>query len=178
MQPEGSLLVALIPPGSVEAEMGKVQAGIFAEHGLASAQALPPLIPVAFIAAPPRGFLAQLERSVRAGWVARAAGSAWVEGCLFACVQTGGLWPALRTRARAAAGEGILRPFPEAEGFCLGCMDAAPGIRGRIAPAVPELSFSSCSIALLRFTSPRAAWWQEVYWDTLEERPLRGRRGA
>ncbi len=102
MQPGGAYLVALIPPGSVEAEMGRVQAALFAEHGLSSAQALPALIPVAFTPEPPaRGFLAALERSVRAGWSARAAGHAWVEGWLFLSVQTGGLWAAFEgARAR------------------------------------------------------------------------------
>jgi hypothetical protein len=177
MQPGGAYLVALIPPGSVEAEMGKVQAALFAEHGLASAQALPPLIPVAFIPeVPARGFLADLERSVHAGWRARVAGHAWVEGWLFILADTGGLWAGLRARALAAAGGAPRGPFPAAEGFCLGCADAEPERRPRITPTPPELSFSSCALAIMRFESPRDEWWRELYWETLEEKPLRGRR--
>ena len=179
MQPGKAYLAALIPPGSVEAEIGKVQAGIFAEHGLASAQALPPLIPVAFLRnAPVRGFLADLERSVRAGWNARAAGPAWIEGYLFVTVQTGGLWAGLRARALAETGGDLRGPFPAAEGFCMGCADAEPGLRARIMPAAPGLSFSSCTLSIMRFESPREEWWRELYWETLDERPLRGRRGT
>ena len=177
MQPEGSFLVALIPPGSVEAEIGKVQAGIFAEHGIASAQCLPPLVPVAFVPPPPPGgLLARLEKSVAAGWVARVTGVSWVEGSLFAIVETGGHWQTLHDSARHLAAEPQDRPFPEAEGFFLGCMNASPELRPRIAPSVPLLSFSSCTIALLRLESPRDEWWRELYWTILEERPLRGRR--
>ena len=177
MQPGGAHLVALIPPGSVEAELGKVQAAIFSELGLASALALPPLIPVAFISAPPaRGFLDDLDRSVLAGWRARAAGIAWVEEWLFLAVDTGGLWDGLRARALALAGAAPLCLFPASEGFCLGCVDADPDQRSHIAPMTPELSFSSCSLAVMRLESPREEWWREVYWETLEEKPLRGRR--
>jgi hypothetical protein len=28
----------------------------------------------------------------------------------------------------------------------------------------------------MRFESPRDEWWRELYWETLEEKPLRGRR--
>jgi len=160
--------------------MGKVQAGIFAEHGLASALALPPMIPIAFLpGAPVRGLLEDLEGSVRAGWRVRVAGCAWVEGCLFAVVETGGLWAALRAAAIAAAGEGPRGPFPAAEGFCLGCTDAEPAARPRIVPALPELAFSSCTLAAMRFESPRqeSDWWRELYWETIDEKPLRGRRG-
>ncbi len=178
MQPGGVHLVALVPPGSVEAEMGKVQAAIFAETGLASAIALPPLMPVAFAsAAPGRDFLDDLDRSVRAGWSARTAGIVWVGAWLFLAVDTGGLWNGLRERARAGAGAEPSCPFPAAEGFCLGCVDAAPDQRSRIAPAIPQLSFSSCSLAVMRLESPREEWWRELYWEILEEKPLRGRRG-
>ena len=72
MQPGGAYLVALIPPGSVEAEMGRVQAALFAEHGLASAQALPALIPVAFTPEPPARGISCRAGALRARRLERA----------------------------------------------------------------------------------------------------------
>ena len=49
MRDQTFLLCALIPPGSVEAHVGRVQQTLFSEHGLASAQAVAPLVPIAFL---------------------------------------------------------------------------------------------------------------------------------
>src|SRR5690349_9304533 len=61
-------LVAIIAPGSVEADIGRVQEAILEVHGFLSAAALPPMVPVAFLDRfpAPRGFLRDLERSARA----------------------------------------------------------------------------------------------------------------
>jgi hypothetical protein len=174
------LLVALIVPGSVEAELGRVQAEVFARHGLASAVALPPLIPIAFSSgdAGRGGLLAALDRSVKAPWLISVTGFEWVQGSLFLLIDSGGMWDALRRQALALCGHEQGAPFVPAEGFFMGCGDASPAQRESIHPAVPSLSFSSSDAALLRLDARAgdAAWWRELYWEFLEQRPLRGRR--
>jgi hypothetical protein len=174
------LLVALIVPGSVEAELGRVQAGVFSEHGLVSAAALPPLIPIAFVPgfSTPDGLLAALNRSVRAPWRITVGHAAWMQGSLYVSVDSGGMWDTLRGQTLALCGTAPDAPFVPAEGFFLGCGDASPAEREAIHPAVPPLAFSSADAAILRLDLPSAgmAWWREVYWEFLEQKPLRGRR--
>lgn len=174
------LLAAMIAPGSVEAAVGKVQAALFAEHGLASAQALPPLIPVAFLdaARTVRGLLQELNGSVTSGWRMRLSGAVWVDGHLYAGVESGGVWTAVRARALQLCGPETGCLFPAAEGFYLGCGDSPPELRLQIRPAVPEISFSSCTIALVSVrTDPTVSeWWRDVSWEVLHERPFRGRK--
>jgi hypothetical protein len=176
---EEYLLAALVAPGSAEAEIGRVQAGIFREHGLLSAQALPPLIPVAFLPdPPPRGLLSELNGAVRAGWRMSVTGPNWVGGFLFIGIRSGQAWAGLRERALSLCGTEPRRLFPPAEGFFLGCGDASEEQRRLIRPVLPVLSFTSCQVALMSVSSPRGdgEWWRELYWETVEELPLRGRR--
>ena len=174
------LLAALIAPGSIEAALGKVQAALFAEHGLASAQALPPMIPVAFLdaAREVQGLLQELNVSVISGWRMRLSGAAWTSGHLYAGVESGGTWAAVRARALQLSGPEAGCLFPAAEGFYLGCGDSPPELKQQIMPAVPEISFSSCTIAIvnLRTDSSQSEWWRDVSWEVLHERPFRGRK--
>jgi hypothetical protein len=178
--PKSVYLAALIAPGSVESELGKVQAAILSEHGLASAQALPPLIPIAFL--DPGGaegrLLTELNRSIRPGWRMRLTGTVWAEAHLFAGVESGGLWRSLRTRALEICAVEKSCLFPLAEGFYLGCGDALPEARSLIMPVVPWVSFSSGTLTLLhiRVAFDGEGWWRELSWEVIEERPLRGRK--
>ena len=160
--------------------MGKVQEGLFSAHGMASAQALPPLIPVLFIdpEAQPKGFLADLDRAVRAPWRISVKGPAWAESSFFLAVESAGMLTGLRARALELAGGEAPGLFPAFEGFFLGCGEGSPAARSSLRPATPALAFTSGTIALLRIETPLggAQWWREVYWETVEERPLRGRR--
>lgn len=173
-------MVALAAPGSVEAALGKLQAGILAEHGLASAQALPPLIPVAFLptGAPTRGLLGSLNESVRAPWSMRTTGIAWVENFLYVGIDSGGTWAVLRAQTLERCGTEPGPLFPAREGFFIGCGDATHAQRELIRPAVPSVAFSSSDLALVSIESPlgQGAWWRELYWEIFEQRPLRGRR--
>jgi hypothetical protein len=181
MPPADRTLAVLLPPGSADAEVGAVQAAVFRDHGLASAQCLPPLIPLAFLQSEaPRGLLAELNRAIPAGWRITVSGARWVEGFLFLGVSSGGAWEALRGRALELCGPETARLFPPAEGFFLGCGDAPESMRPLIRPSAPPTTFTSCQAALLRVSSPRAdgQWWRELAWEVLEERPLRGRREA
>jgi hypothetical protein len=172
------LLVALIVPGSVEAELGRVQAAVFSEHGLVSAVALPPLIPVAFPPEVPGDLLATLDRSVAAPWRIRVTGPLWTESALYLGIDSGGMWGTLRRQALALCDPEPAAPFIPAEGIFMGCGDASLEQRNAITPAAPSLSFSSSEIAILRLDFPHGGggWWREVYWEFLEQRPLRGRR--
>ena len=175
-----ALLAALIAPGSIEADLGNVQAALFSVHGLASAQALPPLVPLAFLdaAAAVRGLLAELNRSVISGWRMRLAGAVWADGHLYAGIESDGAWLALRSHALEMRGPETVCLFPVVEGFYLGCAESRPEDRPGIHPAIPGASFSSCTIALigLRTVFEGSAWWRDVSWEVLDERPLRGRR--
>jgi hypothetical protein len=173
-------LVALIPPGSVQAEIGKLQAEVFRRFGLASSQALPPLIPVQFIGPgrPDRLLLEHLDRSIIAPWRVTTGKLARVEGHLYLAVDSKGAWAALRNKARERCGPQPGALFPVSEGFFLACGDAAHDMRDAVAAEAPAEAFSSCAIGVLKIEAPRgpAEWWREVYWEVLEHRPLRGRR--
>jgi len=178
----GFRMVALAAPGSVEAALGKLQAEIFSRYGLASAQAVPPMIPVAFlpVAAPTRGLLGSLNDSVRAPWSIRTTGFEWAEEYLYLGIGSGGAWSALRARTLETCGAEPSGLFPIREGFFMGCGDATPAQRDAIRPAVPPAVFSSSELVLLRIEKPPGpgAWWRELYWEIVEQRPLRGRRGT
>jgi len=179
---EGFRIVALAAPGSVEASLGRLQAEIFSRYGLASALALPPVVPVAFL--PPdaatRELLGKLNESVHAPWSMRTTACEWADECLYVGIGSGGTWSALRARTLETCGPEPRRLFPIREGFFMGCGDATPAQRDAIRPAVPPASFSSSDLVLLRIEKPagNGAWWQELYWEIVEQRPLRGRRDA
>jgi hypothetical protein len=177
---ESFRIVALAAPGSVEAALGKIQAEIFSRFGLASAHALPPVIPVAFLPSntSPRGLLGSLNESVHAPWSVRAGDSEWEAEYLYVGVGSGGAWSALRARTLETCGGEPIRLFPIREGFFMGCGDATPAQRDAIRPAVPPAAFSSGDLVLLSIETPsgHGAWWQELYWEIVEQRPLRGRR--
>jgi len=180
MQAAEHLLVAVIAPGSIEAMVSRLQAGIFSEHGLASAQALPPLVPVAFLSpgARTRGLLEKLERGASAPWRMRMNGLHWAGGVLYLGIESGGLWSMLRARALDLSGAEPAGLFAVSEGFCLGCAEATDAHRARICPKPPEAAFTSADIALLLITAHGGpgAWWRSVSWEATEQRPLRGRR--
>jgi hypothetical protein len=176
---EPLLLSALIAPGSIESEVGNVQANLSSEHGLASAMALPPLIPIAFLDAArvERSLLREMNQSISPGWRMRLIGAGWIGGHLFGRIDSGGAWPALRECALARCGSGGGSLFPAAEGFYLGCSETPDETRVLINPALPELSFGSGTIALMRISaSEDPEWWRTLSWETFEERPLRGRK--
>jgi hypothetical protein len=177
------LLAAIVPPGSVEAEVGRLQEGIFSTHGILSAQALPPIVPLSFLpmGTAPVGFLGSLERTVRAPWRMRSSGFSWAEGFLFLSMDSAGLWTALRAAALSMLCAGGPEPrglFPLREGFFLGCGEATADQRERVRLATPDLAFTSADLALLRIEAPRGTedWWRELHWETIDQRPLRGRR--
>ena len=180
MNSEAHRILALAAPGSVEAGLGKLQAALFQQHGLASAEALPPLIPVAFLPreAPTRGLLGSLNDSVRAPWHIRIAGWEWAEEYLFVGADSAGMWAALRARTIERCGPEPRVLFPVREGFFMGCAEATPAQRDAMRPAVLPAVFSSSDLVLLAIECPRGrdAWWRELYWEIVEQRPLRGRR--
>ncbi|MGA2764842.1 MAG: hypothetical protein ABSG17_15955 [Spirochaetia bacterium] len=172
-----SLLLAILAPGSVEAEIGRVQERIFTDHGLVSSIALPPLVPVSFLseAAPLRGLLSKLNRGVAAPYRISVAGLLWHDGWLYLAVDSGGLWRSLRA---AAPGEAA-GPFAVFEGFFLGCEEAGGVRREEIRPPLPAIGFTSSTLAVVRIDagSPGTGWWRDVSTEVVDEMPLRGRRG-
>ena len=173
-------LIALLPPGSVEAEVGKIQQSIFAEHGLVSAVALPPLIPVASLlpGEPPGDLLKTLNARVSAPYRIRLRGTtAWHRGFLYLAVDSGGLWHELRDGSPCDSDEAPTL-LPGFEGFFLGCSEADSRLRELIHPAVPETGYTSTRLArmIVEIPGPQDAWWREVSWEIVEEIPLRGRR--
>jgi hypothetical protein len=184
-------LVALLAPGSVEAEVGRVQQRIFHDHGFVSSVALPPLVPVAFLAGEPpaaqdqdqdqdqervhRDLLARLNAAVSAPYRVMLAGAQWCDGWLYLRVDSGGVWGALRAAAAANEAPGW---FPASEGFFLGCREAGVEQRGLIQPLLPSGGFTSSRLAvvLLDTAEEENVWWRRVSMEILDEIPLRGRR--
>jgi hypothetical protein len=165
--------------------VGKVQSRLFADHGLGSAQALPPLIPVCFLSSEAKavGLAAKLSRSAPGPCNLRVTRACWAGDCLYLAVDSAGAWQAAQAIARQAglgeaAAEVASGPFPCVEGFFLGCAEASPEQRSSITIAVPDLRFTSCSIALVRIDClpDGQSGWRELYWEILEERPLRWRK--
>jgi hypothetical protein len=175
-------LIALLPPGSVEAEVSVLQNALFDTYGSPSAIALPPLIPVGFVEEGPAAAvraaegLAAVCAAARSPYFFRSRGLQWERGCLFVGMESAGAWELLRA-SLGASGDG---PFPVAEGFVLGLWDigatsaAAPGL------AVPSVGFSSCSAAILDIMASweDERWWRELYVEISEKRPLRGRKSG
>jgi len=173
-------LVALIPPGSVQSEIGRLQGELFRRFGWVSSQALPPLIPVRFIGPPgsDRALLDRLDAVAKAPWRMTTRRLAWIEGHLFLGIDSNGAWAALREEARAGPGDQPPGLFPVAEGFFLGCGEASTDRETAAATDSPAPAFSSCAIAVMEIESPcpLAEWWREVYWEVREQKPFRGRR--
>ena len=181
-QPKGGspayLLIALMAPGSVEAEVGKAQNAIFASHGFVSAVALPPLIPIGFV---PDGkgqeFIAGMRKPVHSPYVFETTALAWESGGLYLSVESGGVWDGLRRELEEKAGDASQRGpllFQPSEGFCLGCWEVAEEQRAGIRVEVPNLRFSSCDLAFVSITvSGDAEWWRDVGMEVLAKRPLR-----
>jgi hypothetical protein len=171
-------LLALLAPGSIEAEVAALQQAVFAEYGFVSAIALPPLVPVRFLPADASLRLPQVPgREVTAGFVVRTKDPAWSAGHLFFCLDTGGAWSALRTDSRWSDGPSL---FPCFEGFFLGCSESEPAARARLVVPVMNRRFSSIDLVLMSIAVPddRADWWSEVHWQIDDRRPLRGKRSA
>jgi hypothetical protein len=177
-QPVGHYLLALIAPGSVEAEVTRLQNSLFSAHGYASSVAVSPLIPIAFLAQPMGSAQIQaLGRRAPSPYTIAARGFAWEGGTLFLSLDTGGLWENLRGDIRDTGhvmerGSSII---PVHEGFFLGCGEASPKERDEIEPTAPKLCFSSCTLALISLMAPRAGdgWWREVHTEVLLRKVLR-----
>jgi hypothetical protein len=168
-------LLALFAPGSVEAEVGAVQQGLFSSYGLASACAISPLIPVVFLA-PDAGIpIESIGKAAPSPYMFASKGLQWEGGTLYLSLDTAGVWDALRKEileAGLAAEESL---FPPHEGFCLGSWEASEIDRRNIDVAAPLLRFSSCALAILSLSvsTERPAWWREVHTEVTERRPLR-----
>jgi hypothetical protein len=179
MPHEPLVLAVLFAPGSIESEVGKAQAAVFSEHGWASVQALPPLIPIAFLEAAraDRSLLREMNGSIEPGWRMRLIGAGWIGGHLYGRIESGGAWSALRACSLARGGPEGESLFPPAEGFYLGCSESPDEARALINPPLPELSFGSGTIALMRISASEGTeWWRMLSWVTFEEQPLKGRK--
>jgi len=165
-------LIALLAPGSAEAEVSNTQATLFAGLGLASAVAFPPMIPVGFVREEEAAArFSALEAGGAAPYVFCSAGLRWEGGGLFLALESGGVWDSLRR----LAGDCEDGPFPVAEGFILGCWEAAAETRIADLGRAPCIRFSSCSAALVTIHGAwdRKNWWRELYFETTLKKPLR-----
>jgi hypothetical protein len=184
------VLLAVIPPGSIEREVSALQNALFSARGCLSAAALPPLVPVAFLKDGASLRLADFsgaaaDGGMRHGLPLRTTGWARKDGWLFLSLEPNGAWEA-RVRAieealapailhDAPAGEQAAGPFPLHQGFFMGCSPAEGGGGAESVLQAPLLSFSSCSLALirLRVSAGEGGWWREVYTEIVEKKPLR-----
>ena len=179
MPPQPVVLAALFAPGSIESEVGKAQTAVFSEHGCASTQALPPLVPIAFLDTTrvDRLLLREMNGAIAPGWRMRLVGAGWIGGHLFARIDSAGTWSALRECALARCGPEEESLFPAAEGFYLGCSETPQELRALISPTLPDFSFGSGTLSLMRISASEGpAWWRALSWETFDERPFRGRK--
>jgi hypothetical protein len=169
-------LLALVPPGSIEAALCGIQDSLFSAHGLVSAISLPPLIPVLFLApAAGEDLLGRVGRKLPPPIAFVSTGVAWEGGSLWLRMDSRGAWRALREEASGASAASPL--FPESEGFCLGCWEAAEKVHAAITVQAPRISFTSCTIALLKIhTAAGPRWWTDTAVEVEAERPLRAVR--
>lgn len=161
------LLVSLTAPGSVIAEIGKLQQEVFRSTGFLSAIAFAPTIPIAFVSGFEGLDAAALARRCPRGAVCSTAEMEAADGGLYLRVDTQGIWAAVRALVPCVDG-----PFAVHEGFVLGCWEGL----GPTPPEadVPPQRFSSCTLDFVHLTvSDSAAWWREVYTETVQSRPLR-----
>jgi hypothetical protein len=174
------LLLALFAPGSVEAAVCALQDSLFSRHGMVSAIALAPLIPILFLpaSAGPR-VIEGLGRGLLSCRFS-VTGMRWEGEGLWLGVESSGTWGALKGQAGELfpAAEAFRPLFSPAEGFCLGCWEAPQELRPLLPAEAPPLRFSSCTLALASLTvrEGEREWWREVYLETLAEKPLRAMR--
>lgn len=174
------ILAALTPPGSIGAEIARMQDALFAAFGCASCLALPPLVPLGFLDSVPSGRVWDgAGRRLPARLRLRPTEAVWRAGHLWMALDTEGAWAALRGELSAGpAGDGP--DLPAFEGFWLGGCEISgdpEGSRRAAGMAAPGPAITSCSLAVLSVhCAPGAAWWREVYWEVVREKPLRGGR--
>ncbi len=165
-------LIALLAPGSAEAEVSRTQAALFADLGLASAVAFPPMIPLGFVREEEAAArLNALSAGGAAPYLFRSTVLRWEGGGLFLALESDGVWDCLRGLA-GDCGDG---PFPVAEGFILGCWEAGGEARNAELGKAPSIRFSSCSAALVTLLGAwdRKDWWRELYFEITLKKPLR-----
>jgi len=187
------ILAALLPPGSIGAEVSLLQDSLFAGFGCASCLALPPLVPLGFLAGPPtgrawdaagRGLSHAMERrggrGDGQGLRIRSGGLGWKAGHLWLAMDCGGVWTALRGELDIVDAPSDGPDLPAVEGFWLGCPEIAgdPVAAGKaLGTAAPELHFTSCSLGILEVQcASGTVWWREVFWEVVREKPLRVKR--
>ncbi len=98
-----NFLLALLPPGSIEAAVGRIQNAIFRAYGLLSAVSLPPLVPISFASESeaPRLF-ESLGGSIPSPYRFKARGYCREGAGLFLGLESGGVWETLRREAEGA----------------------------------------------------------------------------
>jgi hypothetical protein len=167
----GHTLLAVIPPGSIEREVSALQNAMFADRGCISAVALSPLIPVAFVADGRMLSAARLGTRADRGVTFRTVGWTREKGWLYLDVESGGAWETLRDSVSGESRQAAL--FPVRQGFFMGCgEEGGGGVEAGL--KIPALSFSSCSLVLLKLhAASDGGWWREVSTEVLEKVPLR-----
>jgi hypothetical protein len=169
-------LLALLAPGSIEAEVGALQQTVFSDLGHVSTVALPPLVPVRFLPLEAASRLPPAPgQKVAAGFVVRVKGLAWTNGQLYLGLDTGGAWSALREDRRWFDGPEL---FPCFEGFYLGCPTPPGGGEAALRFPFADRRFSSLDLAVVSIAAGEAGgeWWDQVIWQIDDRRPLRGKR--
>lgn len=195
-------LLAVTPPGNAERMLGGIREELFRRHALASALALPALLPLGFLARPEPGFPAALERATaaarRLGLPLEVGGYREEAGALFLQARTQGLWGALREAA------GRLQPLvpgflPAYEGFFLAqrehLSNPARALADLPAPCIRRFFPSALCLLEIDSAEPEGAeaagaagdgaapgglapgggrpWWRRVSWEERLRLPLR-----
>jgi hypothetical protein len=162
-------LAVLLPPANVERELTRLQQTLFADYALASAFALPPVLPIAAVSpdTDPGRFARSLERHrqafrVEVGAVSLHGSSVLAEASMGTTGQTG-----LDAISRALGDpQPVLPPFPLLRGFWIAEFPAGATLPSALPDhAAPGFSSFQYGLMVVRCHTPGARWWERVSWE-------------
>jgi hypothetical protein len=162
-------LAALLPPANVERELTRLQQTLFADHSVASAFALPPVLPIAALApdSDPGRFARAVEPLRQAFHL--EAGAAAVHGVsvlVEASIDTEGR-ARLDAIARAVADpQAEPPPFPLLRGFWIAEFPSIAALPSRLPDhAAPGFSSFHYGLMVVRYLPVEGRWWERVAWE-------------
>jgi len=183
------LLLGLKAPTNIEKRVTELKTSLYRDWELASALALPVMIPLSFLPPQPAsqdsgGLRSALRRVVgKQAPYFRTTSIIEIEGFLFWQVE-----PREELQRLAASCSKQEPLFPVGFGFYLGSVEGQSGTRITSIPAPEPLSFPARAAVLIRVhplggeaqgaeqgsaVTEAGAWWQSLFWEELARLPLR-----
>jgi len=188
-------ILGLKAPTNIEKRVTELQTSLYRDWELASALALPVMIPISFLPPQPAsqdsgGLRSALRRVVgKQAPYLRTASISEIEGFLFWQLEPRDELQRLAASCSKdfARGDSEQEPlFPVGFGFYLGSVEGQSGSRITSIPAPEPLSFPARAAVLIRVHSlggeaqgaeqgctATQTWWHSLFWEELARLPLR-----